>query len=98
VQNSIFLDPPRTNEAFNLISSQNSKKSSKPKTIPSYFVKLAGDILAPYLSHMFSFAFDYGIFPDSLKIAAVTPVFKANERSDVSNYRPYLSCFVYQKY
>jgi len=44
---------------------------------------------------MFSFAFDYGIFPDSLKIAGVTSVFKANERSDVSNYLPNL---VYQKY
>jgi len=31
VQNSIFLDLPRTNEVFNLISSLKSKKHQNPK-------------------------------------------------------------------
>ena len=36
-----------------------------------------------------------GIIPDNLKIALVTPVFKANEKKKFINYRPIsvLSCF-----
>ena len=30
----------------------------------------------------------YGIFPDSLKIAKVTPAYKSGDSSSFSNYRP----------
>ena len=48
------------------------------------------------LKHIFSLSlFSFGIFPDELKIAKVTPIFKTGERSSVSNYRPIsvLLCF-----
>ena len=32
--------------------------------------------------------FENGIFPDSLKIAEVTPVYKSGDSSSLSNYRP----------
>ena len=32
--------------------------------------------------------FQQGIFPDSLKIAKVTPIFKPGDKENVSNYRP----------
>jgi len=45
---------------------------------------------------MFSLSFKFGIFPDTLKIAAVTPIYIANDKYDVANYYsisilPYLS-------
>ena len=36
-----------------------------------------------------------GIFPDDLKLAKVTPIYKADNSSNISNYRPIsmLPCF-----
>ena len=33
-------------------------------------------------------SFEFGIFPDSMKIAKVIPVFKAGDKSQFHNYRP----------
>ena len=47
------------------------------------------------LKHIFNLSITKGIFPEKLKIARVTPVFKAGENTEVSNYRPIsvLPCF-----
>ena len=56
--------------------------------IPSYLLKVAANILSPFLALLFYHVFSSGIFPDSLKIAKVVPVFKAGSKTDVNNYRP----------
>ena len=45
-----------------------------------------------YLLHL---SIEKGIFPDDLKFAKVTPIYKAEDKSNLSNYRPIsvLSCF-----
>ena len=62
----------------------------------SYIVvsKCFGDLGTP-LKHIFESSFENGIFPDSLKIARVTPLYKAGDSCSFSNYRPVsvLSCF-----
>ena len=47
------------------------------------------------LKYLFNLSIIKGIFPDDLKIAKVTPIYKADGKSDLSNYRPIsvLSCF-----
>ena len=47
------------------------------------------------LKHIFQLSVSQGIFPDSLKIAKVTPIFKSGEVTNLSNYRPIsvLPCF-----
>ena len=37
---------------------------------------------------MCSTSFEYGVFPDNMKVAKVVPLFKAGDRSVFSNYRP----------
>ena len=38
--------------------------------------------------HIFNLSFLTGIIPNALKIARVTPVYKANNKENFSNYRP----------
>ena len=55
--------------------------------------------MAPYisvpLSYIFNLTFTTGKIPDDLKVALVTPVYKASEENIYSNYRPIsvLPCF-----
>jgi sarcosine oxidase/L-pipecolate oxidase len=44
---------------------------------------------------VFNLTFLTGTIPDDLKIALVTPIFKANEKNEFKNYRPIsvLTCF-----
>ena len=39
------------------------------------------------LKYLFNLSIEKGIFPDDLKIAKVTPIYKADDKSDLSNYR-----------
>ena len=51
--------------------------------------------LCTLLKHIIDLPFENGIFPDSLKIAEVTPVYTSGDSSSLSNYRPIseLPCF-----
>jgi hypothetical protein len=47
------------------------------------------------LVHILNLTFETGLIPNTLKIALVTPIFKANEKCLFENYRPIsvLTCF-----
>ena len=47
----------------------------------------AYDNLKYILFHVFKVSIQQGIFPDNLKIAKVTPIFKSDDKDNVSNYR-----------
>ena len=51
--------------------------------------------LCETLKYLFNLSIVKGIFPDDLKIAKVTPIYKADNNSNISNYRPIsvLPCF-----
>ena len=48
--------------------------------------KCFGELCEP-LKYLFNLSIVKGIFPDDLKIAKVTPIYKANNSSNSSNYR-----------
>ena len=48
----------------------------------------AYDSLKNILFHVFRVSIQQGIFPDSLKITKVTPIFKSGDKNNLSNYRP----------
>ena len=56
--------------------------------ISSYFLKLALPFIENSLAFMFNTSIETSIFPDSWKIARVTPIYKNGDRADKSYHRP----------
>jgi hypothetical protein len=93
--NSMFLDPITENELVIEINSMNPNKSPGHDDISIHIVKSRAKEVSKPLTHIFNLTFLNGIIPDKLKVAVVTPVYKANENNKFTNYRPIsvLSCF-----
>ena len=63
-------------------------KSFGIDNISSYFLKLALPFIENSLAFVFNTSIETSIFPDSWKLARVTPIFKNEDRAEKSNYRP----------
>eukprot|EP00732_Lithocolla_globosa_P002639 Lithocolla_globosa_v1_NODE_1798_length_2330_cov_3.987692.p3 type:complete len:131 gc:universal NODE_1798_length_2330_cov_3.987692:433-825(+) len=48
----------------------------------------SANVIDPYLLYVIRVSFQKGVFPDSLKIARVTPLYKSDDPTDPANYRP----------
>ena len=76
-------------------------RSLKPNKSPGYdnissnMVNETSDIFFTPLKYIFSLFLQQGIFPENLKIAKVSPVYKKDEEFLLTNYRPIsvLPCF-----
>ena len=88
IHQSLFLTPTTSFEVFNLISGLKNTKSTGKNNISAYFLKVAANVIAAPLAQLFNYIFLLGIFPASLKIAKIIPIYKSGDKSDVSNYRP----------
>jgi len=85
--NSFFFVPTSTNSIKNVISSLKTKKT-KLSEIPVQVIKYLSPIISPIISHIINISLNVGQFPDGLKIARVTPIHKAGDKTNISNYRP----------
>ena len=72
-------------EAF---KSLKQNKAAGFDDLSSNIIIDAYDSLKNILFHVFKVSIQQGIFPGSLKIAKVTPIFKSADKDNVSNYRP----------
>jgi hypothetical protein len=86
--NSFYFSPVSEFEISSVISSLYCSKSAGPNSIPIYLLKILNNNISLCLSKIINDYFLHGIFPDKLKIAKVTPIFKKGSRTDKSNYRP----------
>ena len=53
--------------------------------------------ISEILADIFNLCIDEGYFPDELKIGCITPVHKAGDKTDISNYRPICSLSPFSK-
>lgn len=70
------------------IDSLPSKSSSGFDSISSSLLKSIKNEICDVLTSLINLSFEQGIFPDKLKIAKVTPVYKKSDIHLIDNYRP----------
>ena len=88
VPSSIVLLPPTACEVAAELKRLKANKSSGDDKIPTKFIIMAADVIAPYLSYFIDYTFSNGTFPKVLKIAKVIPIYKSGQKDNVNNYRP----------
>ena len=93
--NTIFLNPVEEKEILDIVKKFKNGKSAGHDDISPTIVKSVIPFISKPLAFIFNLSFSTGIFPLSLKIAKVIPVFKKDDPHVFSNYRPIslLPCF-----
>ena len=66
----------------------NPKKATTYMNVPTKLLKNNFDACAPTLHQVFNEIIRSSIFPDKLKLADVTPIFKNDDATNAKNYRP----------
>ena len=70
------------------LKSLKINKGAGLDNIPPRLQKAGADIIAPSLTYIFNLSLTKGIFPQDLKVAKVTPLFKSGAKDQVENYHP----------
>ena len=81
---------PQVSASFIQQQLQNLKtnKATGIDDISAKYLKLSASVISQPLATILNLSITNGIFPDDLKKAKVTPIFKKGEKHDVNNYRP----------
>ena len=85
---SIFMSPVTEEEVLDIISQLKNKTTAGYDKITPSIVRHVKDKIVKPLVHICNLSLTEGIFPDKLKIAKVTPIYKKGDKSSFSNYRP----------
>ena len=89
----------KTNEKFSfqpipedlvrgIILNLDGSKATPVGDIPGDMLKSTVDIHLTFITKIINFSFENGCFPDELKLAEVSPIFKKNNDLVKENYRP----------
>ena len=85
---SMFLEPTCQDEIINVIRNFESKSSCDKDDLNMKIVKMIGQQIAKPLEYICNKSFELGIFPNSMKMAKIVPLFKSGESKSFNNYRP----------
>ena len=85
--NSFFFRPV-THIDISVIIKSFKNKSSDMNKITIKALKFISNIISIPLAQIINQSFENSHFPNSLKIARITPIFKEGDKNDVNNYRP----------
>jgi hypothetical protein len=91
------LSPTDTNEIASIINELKGSAATGYDGVSSKFVKKFSNKLSPVLSKLINQSFQTGTFPDSLKKAVITPIFKSGSKTNPTNYRPISVLSVFSK-
>ena len=71
-----------------MLQSLKLSKASGLDKISNKLLKAAGYTINESLLYIFNLVLPTGVFPDELKMAKVTPIYKEGDKSNCGNYRP----------
>ena len=87
-EKSLFMQPTTESEVLKLIGSLPNKSSSGFDEISNIILKEIKIEIAPILVYVFNESIVKGIFPESMKLAHIVPLYKGKEKYLPENYRP----------
>ncbi|KAL0849835.1 hypothetical protein ABMA28_011774 [Loxostege sticticalis] len=80
--------PCTTQEVADIVDSLDTNTSTGADEISTKSIKCIKNTITTPLANCINKCFDLGIFPDSLKLAKVSPIYKSGSKTDPGNYRP----------
>ncbi len=81
---SIFLKNIDLNEIAEEIANLDTKKAMGHDEIPPKIIKWAPHLFSPILKNIYNKCIDLGYYPDGMKIAKVTPIYKKGDKNDLN--------------
>ena len=85
---SIFFSPTTEDKIITIAQSFASGKAAGYNNIPVSIIKESTQIISGPLAHIMNLSIAHGVVPDQVKMARVVPLFKADDQSLFTNYRP----------
>ena len=85
---SMFLEPVSPSTVIATSGKLKSKLSSGHDEISTKLLKDTIDAISIPIADIINRSFDIGIVPSDMIIAKVIPIFKANDKCLLKNYRP----------
>jgi hypothetical protein len=87
-QDTFAFQSTNTETVSKIITKFNPKKATGADKISVKLLKYSQPALLQPITDLINISIESGIFPDQLKQAQVTPIYKKNDPMDKSNYRP----------
>ena len=87
IMNSIFLETVSPEELLEVIKGLKHSAVGYDE-LDAQHIKSSSPIIIQPLLHICNLSFTHGVFPDAMKIAKVSPLFKSGNYMKVNNYRP----------
>lgn len=80
--------PTTPSEIHGIIANLDNDSAAGNDGIKALPLKYVSNIISPILSHLINRMLETGEFPDELKVAKVTPIYKGGGQVEINNYRP----------
>ena len=88
VTNVFHFTPTNPDEINSLVINLKPTNAEGLDYMPTKIIKISSNIISEHLSKIFNLSLSTGVFPDMLKEAKIFPIYKADKRILVENYRP----------
>ena len=88
IENEFSFTTTTTTDIMQEINKLDSNKTTAHGDIPVKILKICSDIVSPHLNDIYDNIVKLNEFPNSLKLADVTPAHKKDDTTNKTNYRP----------